>query len=75
MGWSTIWMAFNEEDFEKNELLPWFQKKAMEALQYAAESYLVKLYEDVNLLARHAKHITVYVKDLLLVRHIREEIE
>ena len=54
---------------------PRFQQKAIEALQYAAESHLVKLYEDANLLAKHAKRITVYPKDLKLVRRIRGEIE
>ena len=54
---------------------PRFQKKAIDALQYATESHLVKLYEDANLLANHAKRITVYPKDLKLVRRIRGEIE
>ena len=54
---------------------PLFQRKSIDALQYAAESRLVKLYEHANLLANHAKRITVYPKDLKLVRHVRGEIE
>ena len=54
---------------------PRFQRKAMDALKYASESHLVKIYEDANLLANHAKRITVYPKDLTLVRHIRGEIK
>ena len=54
---------------------PRFQAAAIEALQYAAESHLVKLFEDANLLARYAKHITIYKTDLMLVRRIRGEIE
>ena len=34
-----------------------------------------KIYEDENLLANHAKRITVYPKDLKLVGSIRGEIE
>ena len=48
---------------------------AIEALQYAAESHVVKLFEDANLLAQHAKRITIYKTDLMLVRRIRGEIK
>ena len=54
---------------------PSFQAQAIEALQYAAESHLVKLLEDVNLLAHHAKRITVHKFGLKLVRRIRGELE
>jgi histone H3/H4 len=36
-----------------------FQSTAIEALQEAAETYLVSLFEDVNLCAIHAKRITI----------------
>ena len=54
---------------------PRFQQKAIVAVQYAVKSHLVKVYEDANLLAKHAKRITVYPNDLKLVRRIRIEIE
>ena len=43
------------------------------ALQEAAEAYLVQLLEDSNLCAIHAKHITIQLKDIQLVRWIRGE--
>ena len=46
---------------------------SIEALQEAAEAYLVKLFEDANLLAIHAKPITIQEKDIKLVRRIRGE--
>ena len=33
-------------------------------LHYAAESYLVRVFEDANLIARHTKRITIYSKDI-----------
>mmetsp|Transcript_18369 Transcript_18369/g.51839 ORF Transcript_18369/g.51839 Transcript_18369/m.51839 type:complete len:164 (-) Transcript_18369:254-745(-) len=48
-----------------------FQASAMDALQEAAESYLVALFEDVNLCAIHAKRVTIMVKDIQLARRIR----
>lgn len=44
---------------------------AMEALQEAAEDYLVALLEDANLCAVHAKRVTCMVKDIQLARRIR----
>ena len=41
-----------------------FQGAAMFALQEAAEAYLVLLFEDTNLLAIHAKHVTIMPKDV-----------
>ena len=54
---------------------PRFQAAVIEALQYTVESHLTKIFEDANLLARHAKRITIYKTDLMLVRRIRGEIE
>ena len=48
-----------------------WQVKALEALQEAAESYLVHLFEDANLCAIHAKRVTLMVKDIQLARRIR----
>jgi len=41
------------------------------ALQEAAEAYLVHLFEDTNLLAIHAKRVTIMQKDMQLARRIR----
>ena len=47
-----------------------FQGAAILCLQEAAEAYLVKLFEDTNLCAIHAKRVTIVPKDLHLARHI-----
>ena len=36
-----------------------FQSTAIAALQEAAENFIVGLFEDVNLLAVHARHVTI----------------
>ena len=48
-------------------------KSALAALHAAAEDYLISLLEDANLLAIHAKRITVQPRDIQLVRRIRGE--
>mmetsp|Transcript_34376 Transcript_34376/g.45470 ORF Transcript_34376/g.45470 Transcript_34376/m.45470 type:complete len:147 (+) Transcript_34376:202-642(+) len=48
-----------------------WQASALLALQEAAEAHLVRLFEDANLCAIHAKRVTVMVKDLQLARRIR----
>ena len=50
-----------------------FQSTAIEALQEAAESYLVGLFEDTNLCAIHAHRITIMPQDMALARRIRGE--
>ena len=50
-----------------------FSKEAMTLLQYAAEHYLVKLLEDGNLSAIHAKRQKIEPKDIQLARRIRGE--
>jgi len=50
-----------------------FQASAVLALQEAAESYLVGLFEDTNLCAIHAKRVTIMPKDIQLARRIRGE--
>jgi len=49
------------------------QAVALEALQHAAEAYLVMLFEDANLCAIHAKRVTIMPKDVQLARRIRGE--
>jgi histone H3 len=48
-----------------------FQHTAVLALQEAAESYLVGLFEDTNQCAIHAKRVTIQPKDIALARRIR----
>ncbi len=50
-----------------------FQSTAVQALQEAAELYLVGLFEDTNLCAIHAKRVTIMPKDIQLARRIRGE--
>jgi histone H3 len=50
-----------------------FQTSAMDALQEAAEHYLVDLFEDVNLIALHANRVGIQPKDLQLARRLRGE--
>ncbi|THU79106.1 histone 3, partial [Dendrothele bispora CBS 962.96] len=48
-----------------------FQSSALLALQEAAESHLVSLFEDTNLAAIHAKRVTIQPKDLALASRLR----
>ena len=50
-----------------------FQSTSVMALQEASEAYLTQLNEDTNLLAIHAKRVTIQPKDIQLVRRIRGE--
>jgi histone H3 len=50
-----------------------FQSHALLALQEATEAYLVGLFEDTNLVAIHAKRVTIMPKDIQLARRIRGE--
>lgn len=58
------------QDF-KTELR--FQAASMICLQEAAEAFLVGLFEDANLLAIHAKRVTIMPKDMQLAQRIRGE--
>ncbi|KAL6122733.1 hypothetical protein NUSPORA_00264 [Nucleospora cyclopteri] len=48
-----------------------FQGPALLALQEATEMHIVSMFEDALLCAQHAKRITVFGKDFLLVQRIR----
>ena len=50
-----------------------FQSLVLLALQEAAEAYLMGLFEDANLCAIHARHVTIMPKDIQLARRIRGE--
>ena len=58
------------QDF-KNDLK--FQSTALLATQEGSEAYLTGLFEDTNLLAIHAKRVTILPKDIQLTRKIRKE--
>ncbi|CAL1689357.1 unnamed protein product [Lasius platythorax] len=47
------------------------QASALEALQEAAEMYIVQFFEDALLLALHAKRVTLMRNDLILMRRLR----
>lgn len=46
------------------------QLSALMALREAAENYVVGLFSDANLVAIHAKRVTVQPKDMQLVRRV-----
>ena len=48
-----------------------FQTAALSALQEAAETYIVNLFESTNLCAIHAKRVTIMPKDIQLAQRIR----
>ena len=52
------------------QALRW-QSQAIQALQEAAEAFMVHLFEDTNLCAIHAKRVTIMQKDVQLARRIR----
>ena len=47
-----------------------FQSSTILALQEACEAHLVGFFEDTNLLAIHAKRVTIMPKDMQLARRI-----
>ena len=48
-----------------------WQKRAVDALHKGAESFMVGIMEDANLLAIHAWQVTVQPQDIQLARRIR----
>jgi histone H3 len=50
-----------------------FQSTAILALQEASEAYLVDLFQDTNLIAMHARRVTIMPRDIQLARRIRGE--
>ena len=47
-----------------------FQSTMIAALQETAENFIVGLFEDINLLAVHAKRVTVLPRDIRLALRI-----
>ena len=50
-----------------------FQSAVVLCLQEAVEAYLVRLFDDANLCAIHARRVTIMPKDIQLARRIRGE--
>lgn len=50
---------------------PHWQSQAIQALQEAAEAFIVHLFEDTQLIAVHAKRVTIRQKDMQQERRIR----
>jgi len=55
--------------FLKPDIL--WQATAMEALQEAAEAYLVGLFEDTNIVAINSRRVTIFPRDMHVARRIR----
>jgi histone H3 len=49
----------------------YWQTQAMQALQEAAEAYLVGLFEDTNIVAINSKRVTIMPRDMQVARRIR----
>ena len=47
-----------------------FQSTALLALQKAAEAYLTNMFEDVNLIAIHARRVTIMPRDIQIWRRL-----
>ena len=50
-----------------------WQANAVAALQEASKAYLVHLFENSNLCTIHAKHVTIFPKDMYLAHRISKE--
>ena len=51
-----------------------FQSLAVFALHEASEAYMIGMFEDTNLAALHAKHVTIMPRDILLAQCLRGKI-
>ena len=60
------------QDVGRSDGYRW-QSSALNALQEAAEDYLIRLFEDSNLCALHARRVTNFPKDIQLARRLRGE--
>ena len=50
---------------------PRFQSTALLALQEAAEDFLVRMFEEVNMVAIHCNRVTIQPKDIMLWKRMR----
>ena len=66
--------TINPEELTEAEkercFVPQWTVGAVDALHEASEDYLVTLLEDANLLAIHAKHVTLQPRDIQLAQRI-----
>ena len=67
--------TINPEELTEAEkercFVPQWAVGAVDALQEASEDYLVTLLEDANLLAIHARHVTLQPRDIQLACRIQ----
>ena len=67
--------TINPEELSRAEkdtcFVLWWAEGAVDALHEACEDYLVTLLEDANLLAIHARCVTLQPRDIQLARRIR----
>ena len=67
--------TINPEELTEAEkercFVPRWSVGAVDALHEASEDYLITLLEDANLLAIHAKHVTLQPRDIQLARRMR----
>ena len=67
--------TINPEELSEAEkercFFPWWAVGAVNALHEALEDYLITLLEDANLLAIHARHVTLQPRDIQLARRIQ----
>ena len=59
---------------ERNVCLMRWMKGVVEVLHEGMEAYMIELMEDANLLAIHARRITVQLRDIQLAHHTRGEV-
>jgi histone H3/H4 len=52
-----------------------FQSSALQALQCAAEAFLVEMFDETNLFAIHAKRVTIQDKDMKLYVRVHKDDE
>ena len=68
-------VTINPEELSNAEkercFVPRWTVGAVDALHEASEDYLVTLLEDANLLAIHARHVTLQPRDIQLALRIR----
>ena len=67
--------TINPEELSNAEkercFVPRWTVGAVDALHEALEDYLITLLEDANLLAIHARHVTLQPRDIQLARRIQ----
>ncbi|KAL7716790.1 histone H3 [Entamoeba marina] len=63
-------LVISNRDWEfRNDLR--FHKEALLAIHFIAEEFLIRLFEDSNLCANHAKRITIDTRDIRLVLRLK----